>query len=241
MSVKFLLLSPSFWQKSFETHNVYGTLAEKLRTQLEDKTVKEGGRRTDAVTLTQLITPENLKSFINRNVTNILGYANGKNTDLIVYIPVKILPPDLLAKNLSPIAEETPLTNLLTKLNMGSQTEQIRMIPLVGKSVDLILIAVLGLGTLLFLLLTILTDRGQRFLAPGMAFLTAGIMTILSIIEGNTLRINMAKDLVQKSSAAEVVLGYLAPPLIYELLKNWLIGGAIFILVGATLLYFRKK
>ena len=72
VSVKVLLLSPSFWQKSFETHNVYGTLAEKLRTQLEDKTVKEGGRRTDAVTLTQLITPENLKSFINRNVTNIL-------------------------------------------------------------------------------------------------------------------------------------------------------------------------
>src|SRR5512143_554093 len=76
---KFQLLDFHFWQNAFSKDNVYQELAVASKNSLDSQIASEGGSKSDARILTDLITPGNVRDFVDRNVQNILAFANGNS------------------------------------------------------------------------------------------------------------------------------------------------------------------
>ena len=60
-TIKFQILNFNFWQTTLAANNVYTKLSQTLQTYEENQIVKEGGKKSDAKILTDLITPQIFK------------------------------------------------------------------------------------------------------------------------------------------------------------------------------------
>lgn len=227
---KFSLLNPVFWQRTFDTHNVYSDLAVNLKIMAEDKTVRDGGSRVDAKVLTDLITPLNLKDFIDRNLSNLLTFAGGQSQELFVYIPYKIIAKDLLPKSISNNPEEMTIENFLAKFNFTQiNASQIRNISRVGIGLTYVLVLDGALLVLSLILLVLLAGSGKRLIGPATAFILSGSFTIL-----------LAEVVMNLKNVRQEVISIIASSLALELSKAWLFAGISFVLLGIVLLFLRK-
>lgn len=218
VTVKYQLLSPMFWQETFDTHNVYMSLSIALKDLVEEKTINEGGSRGDVKILTNLITSENLKDFIDINLENILNYVNGKSDKIIVYLPIAKIPYGLLPKNLG-IKEKMPLNDALKKLNIvGFHENQIKQIPLIGRSMTYILIIDLAL---LFIIIIFLYQ-------PGIALILSGVITLMLVFLGNSIKFSN-----------QLVLAFV-PYILQNILNLWMWIGIVVTILGLALLFVKK-
>lgn len=240
-TVRFQLLDARFWQRTFEIHDTYSKLSTVLKNQVEDQIVSEGGRKSDVTILTDLITPANVKDFLDRNIVNLLSYANGKAAELIVYVPVSKIPRSLIPSNFAGISEQMPLTTLLSKFNiMGIGPGQIQYISLFGRGINYFLILDWALAVLFLFLLFVLVERGKRFIAPGITLLLSGLLTVSLYGVVITTNANIAKDSIQIKSIAESLFSAITIPVFQEISKTWLIAGIVLIVVGLGLFFFKK-
>lgn len=240
--IKFQLLSPTFWENTLSKYNVYLTLTTVIKNSIETQTVSEGGSKSSVKIITDLVTTDNVKDFIDRNLNNLLSYANGEVNTLSVYIPVGRAPKGFLPQNFENLPETMPLSSLLTKLNVtGITSSQIQYISVVGKTVTYVLILDLALLVLFLIFLLLLENPGSRFIAPGIAFILVGAITIGFWAAGTQIRMQStaapdAKNLL----TAQIIFGAVAPPVILEILKTWIVVGATAVLIG-ILFFFIKK
>lgn len=240
-AVRFQLLEPRFWENSFDKHNVYNNLSVVVKKTVEDQIVKDGGRVSDAKVLTDIITPENLKDFITKNLVNILGYADGIYPKLNFYLPISKIPKGLLPKSIAAQPEQMPVANLLTEFNVNFvSASQIQSLSLLGKVITYLTVSIFTLVGLFLLLLFILVDAGKRFIAPGVAFLITGVLILGLYQTGLQVGTGMSQSLVQKTVTAEVIVGAIIPPLIQDIAQTWLIIGIFLTALGVTLFFIKK-
>ncbi len=240
-SIKFQLLNPKFWLSTFEKHNVYETTATALKEQAEGQVVKGGGNKNDTRILTDLITPENLKDFTEKNITNFLSYANGKSPELKVSLPVKKIPRGLLPKNFANLPEEITLSTLLSKFDIKAVTQgQIQQVSILGPGVTYFLIFDLILTGLFLFFLILLTDSGSRFLAPGISLVLTGLLAFfagLSAYHPNGVPVASSRS----PSLAEILILNTVPPIMKEVMTGWIIIGIALMVGGGVLLVLKKR
>lgn len=241
-SVRFQILDPNFWQTTFRTNNVYSTLAAVLKNTAEQQTLKKGGSLSEAKVLTNLITPVNLQDLLEKNITNFLSFANGKSREMMVYIPIKVLPRSLLPENLGKVTENTPLTILLDLLHIeGIQETQIESLSKTGQTVTYFLILDLAVLVLVLIGIFFLTDKGKRYIPPALAFIIAGIIVQVLALLGYIVRTGMFTDWVKSAEPSQIILAPFAPYVLEEIVKVWAIIGAFAISGGIVLIFFKKK
>ena len=241
-SLHFQLLEPNFWKNTLRTNNVYTNLATVLKKTAEAQTTTEGGNLGDARVLINLITPANLQDILEKNITNILNFANGKVQEAIVYIPIKILPKGLLPPNLGKITENTPLAILLDILRIeGFQETQIESLSRTGQTVTYFLILDLVILLLILIGIYFLTDKGKRYIPPAIAFIIAGIVVQVLALFGYIIRTSMFTGWVKSNEPVQAILAPFVPYILGEIVKVWVIIGAFVIVGGVVFLFFRKR
>jgi hypothetical protein len=240
-TLKFQLLDSNFWETSFEKHNTYELLASESKSVLEKQINKEGGSKNDARVLTDLITKENAKDFLDKNIENIISFANGKSNQLIAYIPVSILPKSLLPKNLIGIKDEIPLTDLLTKFNyQNAQNINLQGLKQTHKTSNLLFFGSITLLLVILILLVILVEAGGRLISPGIAILLSGVLTILISRIGNGLKTLSTSSLGETPPFGSILATNLLQPVAIEFTKSWLTVGVILVVAGISLFFIRK-
>lgn len=239
-AVKFQLLDIRFWQETFTKHNVYQDLASKTKDSLESQIGKEGGSRRDAKVLTDLITPENVKDFVDKNLQNVLGFANGNKTQVIVYLPVDKLPKNILPWNLSEVKNEMALTDLLTKLNYQNYNNlDLKSLGQAGKISTFVFIGSLALIVLFLIFLVLLVESGGRFVAPAVAILLSGLFIISAAKVVESLK-SLQGATQDNSSFVYVLAGIVLPALADGLARVWLMVGAGLVILGLVLFFIKK-
>ncbi len=241
VNVRFQLLNPIFWEKTLTSNNVYSELASSITGNLENRMEAEGIPSSEGTMITDLITPENLQELATKNIENILTFANGKATDLIVFIPINRIPKSSLPTSLGKFSEEMKLTDLLTTFNVPDVTDsQIKNISQVGKSSFISFSVLLSLLLLDILGLYFLTTLGKRMVAPALAFLLAGTVSVVLFHLGTVIKSSLIGDYLASSNLGDVIIGTVASPFVVEILKVWRGFGIGAILLGILLLFVKR-
>lgn len=241
VNLRFQFLVPSFWQKGFESHYTYSKLASSISKSLESQTIAEGGRASDVEILTDLVSAENLKDVVSKNISNVLQYANGRSDEIIVYIPVSKIPKALLSKNFTVIKEQMKLTDLLKEFNMtGIPSSQVHLISKAGIFSWIFFGITSILLILLMYLLYRLVDSGKRLVAPGVALVLSGLSASIIAASGTIIRINWDKDLAVSANLGDSIIGIVAPPIIQGIFSAWSIFAVGTIVIGSVLFFVKK-
>jgi hypothetical protein len=241
VTFRFQFLVPTFWENTFSTSNTYSNLAVSINKNLVAQTISEGGSRSDVNILTDLITPENLKDVINKNIVNVLSFANGSAKEIIVYVPINKIPKSLLTKNFGSISDQMSLTTLLKEFNVSGITPaEIQMVSRLGISAWVFLITFTAITVLVLYCLYLLVDQTKRLIAPGVALILAGVAGMVTYLLGTVIRINWTKDLAGSTNTGDSIIGTVAPPVIGAVVRVWLIYAITLIILGIVLFFIKK-
>jgi uncharacterized protein YpmB len=235
------ILAPTFWERTFDSQNVYSKISNAINKNLESRAVAEGGKPGDVKIITDIISPENLKDTINKNIYNVLLFANGKSKEIIVYIPVNKIPKELLLNNFGGVTENMKLSDVIKEFNVNGITDaQILMISRVGITAWIFLLTTSFLIILILYFLYLLVDSGKRLITPGMALILSGLAAYLINISGTAIRNNWTIDLSRTSNLGDLLIGIITPPIIQGILKMWSTF-ALTAVVAGFILFFIKK
>lgn len=239
-SVKYQLLSPKFWGNTLSQNNIYKDVASTVKILAESKTVKGGGNPVDIKILTDIMTPELVQDFMEKNITNILDYANGQRTDLVAYLPISKIPKSLAPKSVGLNQEEIPFDSLLTKFNIGQNSLPLTQIAYFGRVVDYLLVISYSICLIIALILFLLTENGSRFFSFGLALMLSGVL-----IEAVVYVLNLAHQNFSKNPTIDInfgisILKILGPVVLSELLKVWNFVAITTMVVGFAFLFLRK-
>jgi hypothetical protein len=241
ITLKFQILKPAFWENAFKSKNTYSNLSAVVSKSLRSQVIAEGGREGDVKILTDLISPDNLKDVINKNIFNILEFANGKVTEMVIYVPVNKIPKSLLPKSLGKITEQMSLTDLLQEFNVqGVDATQIQMFHSTGLMVSVFLVITTFLLSLLLFLLYVLTNPEKRLIAHGVSFIISGVIISIITALGTVIRINWTKDLAGSSNLGNALIGVITPPIMEGVIGLWQTLAIISIISGIVLLFLKK-
>ncbi len=240
-TLKFQLLDYNFWKTTFQKHNVYQNLADVSKISFESQINKGGGSGSDVKFFTDLITTENVKDLVDKNLKNCLDFANGDATQINVYIPIDKVPKNLLPKNIAGIKSEMTLSDLLTKFNFQDwQNLPIQNLYNIGRYIFYFFAVVLFLFLLVIASLILLVEKGSRFIGLGIAFILSSGLTFLFALLITNLNTTLSKGLLGNSSNTLIVLGTIFSPVITEIISVWKILSLIMLILGFALFFVKK-
>jgi len=232
LTLKFQILDTNFWKKTFNDDGIYSQLSTAIKNNLDNQVVAGGGSKNDAAPLTSLVTPDNLKDFIDNNIDNLLGFINGKNKEIVIYIPVKRIPISLLPIGIGRISEQMPIGNLLTEFNVqGISVSQIEQVKIIGTVSTYIFI----LSAVLIIL--ILFALNFSSLTIFLAGLSIGIGAVVIIFFKNAITLG----LLSVQNLAAMILRIVAPPVLQKIYILWLSESLIMIVVSIFLFFINKS
>ena len=228
-TLKFDLLNYNFWQTTLEKNNVYADLTINIKSSFDNQIVKEGGNKNDIKVITDLITTENTKDTMNKNIKNVLDFVNGKTQQINIYLPLDKIPKDL-------IPEST-----LTKFNFEDyQNLHLENISKLGEESSYILVGSSALSLLILILLFVLTKEGERLIGMGLALIFSGGFTMLLVKVGGILSVELINRRVVSTSITSVILETISPPVIHEIILKWQAIGIVLVIVGIGLFFVKK-
>lgn len=238
---KYRLLKPDFWKTSLNTHNVYPKLTTVLKEEVDLQIVKGGGSKNEAKVLTGIITVENIKDFTERNLVNILGYANGDKKELNVYLPITKIPKGLLPVSLGLVSDEASLDTLLKEFNIKSiDATQFAMLASFGKNTNYIFTGTLVLLFLFSALMFLLVEPGGRFIGLGVSYILAGVVAFFLTQAGIQMQLNLTKNLSQKFDIFQTLSGIIVPPLIQDLIGYGDLIAFVLVVFGILFIFIKK-
>lgn len=238
----FQLLNYNFWTNTFIKHDVYNSLAISGKNSFESQIIDEGGNKNDVKILTDLITPQNAKDVVERNLKNFLNFANGKVSQIYVYLPVNKIPTNLLPKNISGIKTEMPIQDILTKFNFQDyQNLPIESMSRLSRTSSLIFYMAMAFFILAIISLFFLVESKKRFISLSIAFILSGGLTVFLAQVVAVLSTNISTQFISSSSISSVITGIIIPPLLIEILTIWRYLGMTLILLGLIFLFVKKK
>ena len=238
---KFQLLDYNFWQSTFQKNDVYQNLAVVSKDSFESQIAKEGGNKNDIKILTDLISKENAKDVVDRNLWNFLSFANGKSSQINVYLPVDKVPNSLLPKNISGLKTEMSLPDLFTKFYFQDwQNLPWQKLSYLGATTHYFFVGTILFLLLILILLILLTEKGSRFIGIGIAFVLSGSFTFLLVNIAANINGAISGGLTDKSSITSVISGTMIPPIITEMIYLWQSISIVLLVIGAVLLFIKK-
>lgn len=206
---------------------------------MEKQIVKEGGKVSDARVLTDLINPANTKDIIDRNLVNILNFANGRAREIIVYIPINKLPKGFIPKDLN-VNEQTPLPTLLSKFNIQINRNQIQWISIIGRTSSFLLMGSVVLLVTCLVLFIILNDAGKRFTFAGATLLLNGVLSFLIWKLTGSYVNSLTSNWQSQPALEKQIVAMVAQPVLTEIAKIWLLVGVVFTIFGIALFFIKK-
>lgn len=238
---KFALLNSNFWIMSFTRNNVYTSLSKVIKNSFELQVTKDGFDKNEARVLTDLITPENTKDFVNNNLINLLDFTNGKSAELSVYIPISRTPKDILPKSISTLNNEMTLEQISEKFNVtGLDKLPLKELNSVGRVLGYLVLVSGLLLVIMFVLLILLTESGTRFVAAGVSLIMSGTISIifgLGLIRvSNVFKSQVAMQNNLNNEVAKVIL----PNLLSDLNMIFLISGIGIVFFGLLISFLKK-
>ena len=189
-ALKFRLLSPSFWKTALDKGGVYLVLQDKmgeLRTQMETSIRKEAGGQaipkgiTDLLLIPEQLGSDRLRELVETNLDRLLGYLEGKDKDLTLFLPVKEwkLPvAGLGMPALSQLTGQTTPEQAMAAAGLGQEqvTTMTKGLTQIKMIVGYLTVVWLGL-----LLVVVLMLVGHYFLGVGLADRISGTAWLLMI------------------------------------------------------------
>lgn len=238
---RFGILNYNFLTNTFTKHNVYENLAISTKASFENQIFVKGGSKNDITVLTDLITTDNAKDVVNKNLNNSLSYLNGKTNQINVYLPIDKVPKNLLPKNLAGLTTEVPLTTLLTKINAQDiQVSDLEQISRLGEALTFVFVISISILVVLSIFLIVLISAGKNAWGIAVAFMSSGIITLFFVGILSTINKNIPISLAKSVSVATVVFRTVMPSIITEIASKWMIIGIITTIVGLSLFFVRK-
>ncbi len=229
---KFSFLNSGFWENAFVKNGVYSQLSTQIKNEIEVQITKQGGKSADIRSLTGAISSANLETTIKRNIENILGFINQTEKELNIFIPVKILPENFLPKNLSGLPEQIPINQFLATFNAKPLSPTtLKNISNIGPLSTYAFATSLLLTIFILALLFLITDKGKRFTAVGIALVYAGI-SILTVL--------ILKSAVFPASFSGKIVAVIFRALLTEITGTVIIISAIVIFSGIVLLFIKR-
>jgi uncharacterized protein YpmB len=240
-TIKFQILNYNFLVNSFYKHNVYEDLSTSIKASFDKQVKSEGGNKNDIQVLTDLITPDNTADFVNKNLKNSLDFLDGKNKELIVYVPVSKIPKNLISKRISSLSEEMSIKTFASEINFRG----IENIPF-EEAVQIYkyntyLWVISGVVSVIFLILLFLqTEKGKNFSGLGISILLSGLVTfVFANIVYNLQLIILGKTV--SDSLQTVLLTRVLPPVLNNISRTWNIYGCVLVVTGLVFLFVRKQ
>jgi hypothetical protein len=240
-TVKFTLLNYSFWSSAFGKHNVYNELSNVIKNSVDLQVGNQGGVKSDVSILTDLVTPENTRDFVNNNLTNFIDFLNGKSGELIVYVPINRAPKGLLPKNIADLNNEMTVTQLGEKFDIGGLNQlPFDSLSRVGITV---LYALIGSAVLLLIFLSLLivtTEGGSRFIAAGTALILSGGFLLAVSQWGSIAMDGVKKSLAGNTDLGSQILATVSPALTAEIMNFWMYAGIAAAVMGVISIFIKK-
>lgn len=189
-AVKFRLLSPSFWKTALDKGGVYEQLQGQIEgtlSQSRESVEKQGGPAGMSEEMLRLLyldkelTADRFRELIETNLDRLFGYFNGKDGELVLYLPVKEwnLPVATLGQPaLAKLTGQTPIEDALPIL--GMKPEQIKSM-MEGLGQVKTLLGYLTVVWITLLLLTAGIGAGHYFLGAGLADRIGGTAWLVMI------------------------------------------------------------
>jgi hypothetical protein len=240
-TIKFQILKISFWENTFQLSGSYVTLSEAVIDSLEMQVLAGGGTKDDIAVFTDLATAGNLKDLVNRNIENFLNYVNGKSKEAFIYVPVGRLPKSLLPEEIGGIGQQIGLASFLNSTGVASvSASQIQKIQNTPRLVNLAFFASIVLMILTLAAFFALTEQGKRFGFAGFAMVASGGILSAAAKLIDLVNTGLFQSLVQRKDLGGVIVGVMAPPIITEISKVWLIIGIVAMVIGVILFFVKK-
>ncbi|OGC50849.1 hypothetical protein A2716_02335 [candidate division WWE3 bacterium RIFCSPHIGHO2_01_FULL_40_23] len=191
---KFRVLSSKLWKTSLEKGGVYQQLQDqitKMRTGLEDAIRKESGGKdlppevakelAPFLSLDKVLSADRFKELAETNIDRLFDYLNGKDKDLILYLPVAEweLPVQTFGQPaLAKLTAQTPAKDALPLL--GIKPEQTKL-TMDGLEQARTIVGYLTPAWVILLLLMVVMGLGHYFLGVGPAGRISGTAWLIMI------------------------------------------------------------
>jgi len=193
-AVRLRVLSPAFWKTALDKGEVYQLLQDqvtKLRVDLEGSVRKQTGGAALPPEITKVLAPllsldkalttERFKELAETNVDRLFGYLDGKDKELVLFLPVKEWDLPVAAFGQPALAKftaQTPVESVFPIL--GMKPEQAKSITEGLGQVKTILGYVTAVWIIL-LLLTVGIGAGHYFLGVGLIDRISGTAWLVMI------------------------------------------------------------
>lgn len=243
INIRFQFLSSRFWINTFEKGNIYSQISENVENRLISKVVAEGGGKSDVALLSNLISPTSLKDFSEKNIRNILLYANGKSSQIMVFTPVPLgkIPEGFGKNNLENFSEEIPLTDFLKGFDIsGIGESDIQAISDFGTWAWILTAGSFSLLVLALVLAYLTTNSGKHLITPGMALILPGIFMLTAYLVGSFAGRVLTDDFRESTNVGTSLAAIIIPPVIQNVVQIWIWFGTFAVILG-ILLFFLKK
>ncbi len=243
LNIRFQFLSLGFWINTFEKGNVYSQISENVENRLVSRVVAEGGGKNDIALLSNLISPDSLKNFSEKNIKNILLYANGKSPQIMIFTPVPLgkIPEGFGKNNLEDFSEEIPLTDFLKGFDIsGIKESDIQAVSNFGTWAWILTFGSFSLLLLVLALAYLATDPGRHLVTPGMALILPGIFMLTAYLAGSFAGRVLTEEFRQSTNIGTSLAAIVVPPVIQNVARIWIFLGAS-AFVSGVLLFFLKK
>jgi hypothetical protein len=239
--IRFQLMSPRFWKSTLEDNDAYAKVSETVRMELEEQAVAGGGQKSDAAILTDLLSETNIRDFVNKNIDNILRFANGKSEELLVYVPMDVVPESFLSPGFTEKAEEIKLSDLVRDFDISGITEaQINSVSRFGLWSWVIFYGSFLVLLAVVCLIHLLTGPGKRMAALALPFFLSGLVAFGVSMAGRVLLAGFLPPIESHPALAAALVGVVLQSISDSLLNFWRLSGLIMLLGGLGLVLIKK-
>lgn len=239
--IKFELLNYRFISQSLNKHNVYSNLSLVVKNSIESQVGKGGGKINDIAVITDLITTENTKDAVNKNLFNLLSFINGNALNLEIYIPINKIPKNIITKNISSINENMTLADFGKKFNLeGLENIPLDSISKIGLHDYYILMISVSLLVISMVLILLLIEPSKRLIAPGISLILSGFISLGFSKFGTDISKFIVSNFSESVSINKIVFLTVVPPIITDVSATLFYIGITCVVVGGLLFLVKK-
>ncbi len=244
ISARIQLLNPNYWTGSFRTAGVYSKLDDALASEVEKKLIDEGASKKDAQAFSSFFTSSRLQDFTEKNIVNILDYINAKTENLVIYFPLDQIPRDI-REDLNITTDQISVSKLISTFGQNSTPageEIFIQLRTLGNYLTVSLIIAIISILIHLVLLDRIETAGSRLAALSVSLIASGVGTLALVLFLNIQMTNMARDLLASDKETiQIILGTLAPPLIFSITKLWTYLAIGTIVLGCVCFFLKRK
>lgn len=243
INIRFQVLTSKFWMSTFERGRVYSQISLYLNNRLESTVLSEGGKVGDVKTLSNFLSEESIKRFVEDNLVSFITYANGKSKEMVVSVPfaATAIPENYGLSDLGSTSQKMTLSGFLKQFQInGISDSQIQLISKYGYFSWLFTVFSFVLFVIIFVLEYLLTDAGRRLITPGIGILLSGITALILSLAGNYISGEFMGRFIGGTNMGASIAAILLRPLIANVVQIWTFFGLSGTLLGVLLFFIRK-